>query len=119
MTFSWFRRRARRATPVLPSLDQLAELVERVIAEVEQVAVTAEAEAPGAVDGHVLFAPAADGYRLLARGGGIPACGSELELEGRRFTILRHGSSPFPGDLRRCAFLEREEPTPSDRSFDR
>jgi hypothetical protein len=118
MTFSWFRRRSRRATPVLPSLDQLAELVERVIAEVEQVATPAE-EAPGAVEGHVLFAPATDGYRVLARGGGIPACGSELEHEGVRFRVLRHGPSPFPGDRRRCAFLERQEPPQADRTFER
>lgn len=118
MTFTWFRRRARRTAPVLPSLDQLAELVERVIAEVDQVAAPGvEAAAP--VDAHVLFAPASDGYRLLRREGAAPACGSELALDGGRFRVLRQGPSPLPGDLRRCAFLEREEPPQQDRSFDR
>jgi len=118
MTFSWFRRRSRRTPPVLPSLDQLAELVERVIAEVDQVAAPG-VEAAAAVDGHVLFVPANDGYRLLLREGGAPVCGSELELDGGRFRVLRHGPSPFPGDLRRCAFIEREEPLQPDRTFDR
>lgn len=112
MTFSWFRRRSRRTPPVLPSLDQLAELVERVIVLVDEVA-------PVPFDGHVLFAPANDGYRLLLREGVAPACGSELELDGGRFRVLRHGPSPFPGDLRRCAFIEREEPLQPDRTFDR
>jgi hypothetical protein len=117
MTFPWFRRRARRKTPVLPSLEQLAELVERVIAEVDQVAAPPEPEA--AVDGYVLFAPSTDGYRLHARAGAAPSPGSELELDGGRFRVLRHGPSPFPGDRRRCALLEREEPPRSDRTFDR
>ena len=112
MTFSWFRRPARHSPPVLSSLDRLAELVERVIALVEEVA-------PAPIDGHVLFAPAAGGYRLLVREGVAPACGAELELEGGRFRVLRHGPSPLPGDLRRCALLERQEPLQPDRSFDR
>ena len=119
MTFPWFRRRARRTAPVLPSLEQLAELVERVIAEVDQVAAPPEPEAAAAVDGHVLFVPATDGYRLHVRAGAAPSCGAELELEGGRFRVLRHGPSPFPGDRRRCALLEREEPPRSDRTFDR
>lgn len=112
MRFPWYRRRARRSPPVLSSLDRLAELVERVIVLVEDVA-------PPPADGHVLFVAATDGYRLLARGGGTPACGSELELEGGRFRVLRQGPSPFPGDRRRCAFLERQEPPQADRTFER
>ena len=116
MTFPWFRRRAWRAAPVLPSLEQLSELVERVIAEVERVAA---APAATAVDGHLLLAPGNDGYRLFARPGAAPAPGSELEADGGRLVVLRHGPSPLPGDRRRCAFLEREEPPRPDRSFDR
>lgn len=97
---------------MLPSLDQLAELVERVIVLVDEVA-------PAPVDGHVLLAPATGGYRLLTREGAAPACGSELGLDGGRFLVLRHGPSPLPGDRRRCAFLERQEPPRPDRSFDR
>lgn len=112
MTFPWFRRRARHSPPVLSSLDRLAELVERVIVLVEEVA-------PTPLDGHVLFVPAADGYRLLARDGVAPACGAELEIEGGRFRVLRHGPSPFPGDRRPCALLERQERPQPDRTFDR
>ena len=109
----WSWRRRRQTPPILlPSLDRLAELVERVTVLVEEVA-------PTPADGHVLFAPAADGYRLLVREGIAPACGSEVEVEGGRFRVLRHGPSPFPGDRRRCALLERQEPPQPDRSFDR
>ena len=38
---------------------------------------------------------------------------------GTPFRVLRLGPSPLPGDRRRCAFLEREEPSRAERTFDR
>ena len=68
------------------------------------------------VGGFVLFAGGPGGYRLLERDGSPPACGSELELEGELYVVLRLGPSPLPRDRRRCAFLAREEPSRAGRS---
>jgi hypothetical protein len=133
---SWFRRRRRREPPpvLLPSLDRLAELIERVVALLDAVALTPEQKPreppgeavvvpqhdPGPVpDGWVAFVASPDGYRLLGRDGPPPAGGAVLELDGDAFTVLRLGPSPFPGDGRRCAFLERKEPPSAERTFDR
>jgi hypothetical protein len=62
-------------------------------------------------EGHVLFVPGPDGYRLLARDGDPPSAVDVLELDGVRFRVLRLGPSPLQGDQRRCAFLEQESPT--------
>ncbi len=122
MSLSWFRRRRRQPLPVvLPALDRLAELVERVIALLDHTALSPEAEQPEPsppVAGHVLFAPSAEGYRLLERDGEAPAPGSELEVGGERLRVLRAGPSPFPDDSRRCVFLEREEPSVAERTLD-
>ena len=67
-------------------------------------------------EGFVLFAGGPSGYGLLERDGSPPARGSELELEGERYVVLRLGPSPLPGDRRRCAFLERQEPSPTERT---
>lgn len=139
----WFRRlfgRRRPPPPVLlPSLDRLAELIERVVELLDEVGrsparAPAPAPAPNPVaepepstvanpappvDGHVLFVPWPDGYRLLEREGAPPARGDSLELGEDEFSVLRLGPSPLPGDRRRCAYLEREEPPKVDRTFDR
>lgn len=67
---------------------------------------------------HVLFLADAAGYRLLQRDGPPPARGDALVLEGLGFQVVRLGPSPLPGDRRRCAFVEREEPPRPERSFD-
>jgi hypothetical protein len=122
----WFRRRRRRQSPplvLLPSLDRLAELVARVIALLDE-AVPAEPAAPAEpaelelAAGHVLFVADPAGYRLLQREGPPPARGDALVLEGLGCHVVRLGPSPLPGDRRRCAFLEREEPPRPERSFD-
>jgi hypothetical protein len=133
----WFRRFFRRRRPpppvVLPALDRLAELIESVVDLLDQVAVgpareptqtrppapeAAHAPRP-AVAGHVLFVPAPEGYRLLERHGAPPVRGDLLDIEGNRFSVLRLGPSPLPGDRRRCVCLERQEPPKVDRTFDR
>jgi hypothetical protein len=128
----WFRRlfRRRREPPplLLPSLDRLGELIERVVALLDEVSLAPEA-APAeklvfqkhkvepAADGWVAFVPSSDGYRLLEREGQPPEPGTQLELDGGAFCVLRVGSSPLPGDRRRCAFVEQER-GPAERTSD-
>jgi hypothetical protein len=132
----WFRRRRRRQSPppvLLPALDRLAELVERVVALLDEVAVTAPPPdlprppeppsvrsdlVPAAADGWVAFVASPAGYRLVEREGAAPARGEVVELDGAGFRVLRLGPSPLPGDARRCAFVEREEPPAEARSFE-
>jgi hypothetical protein len=121
---------------ILPALDRLAELVERVVDLLDGF-VTQEHKPPPApvewrvqavheelvfqehklsVDGWVAFLGLPEGYRLVERDGAAPARGDRVEVEGTAFRVLRLGPSPLPGDRRRCAFLEREEPPPAERT---
>ena len=64
----------------------------------------------GAPDEHVLFISLASGYELLPREGEVPEVGSEVVLSDggeEVYRVCKVGSSPLPGDRRRCAFLER------------
>jgi hypothetical protein len=135
----WFRRRRRRQPlpPVLlPSLDRLGELIERVIALLDQVSlapvpeqapepepveelVSKQHKPEPAVEGWVAFLPSPDGYRLAEREGRPPGRGAVVQLDDGAFLVLRLGPSPLPGDRRRCAYLEREEPPPAERTLDR
>jgi len=126
----WFWRRHRQlpASILLPSLDRLSELIEGVVVRLDEVALEHEPAppapepdvAPAQVQaGHVLFVSAPDGYRLLQRDGPPPDRGAALALEDGAFLVLRLGPSPLPGDRRRCAFVEREEPSGEARTPDR
>ena len=117
----------------LPSLDRLAGLIERVVELVDEVAggpapasgsapEPAPAPAPAAVEaddgrGWLAFVPSPHGYALVPQAGPLPAPGEVLELDGTPFKVLRRAPSPLPGDRRRCAVVEREEPPAADRSF--
>lgn len=68
--------------------------------------------------GWVAFAGSPAGYRLVERAGEAPARGVLVELDGALHRVLRLGPSPLPGDARRCAFLEREEPPAEGRTFE-
>jgi hypothetical protein len=131
----WSRRRRRSEPPViLPSLDRLAALIERVVELIDAVTATQPqapesapvpphepSTVPAADDGEevwLAFVPSPDGYRLFERAGSPPPRGKALELDGGRYRVLRLAPSPLPGDRRRCAYLEREEPLSPDRSFD-
>jgi hypothetical protein len=125
----WFWRRRRRLPPslLLPSLDRLAELIEGVVARLDQVAAAPEPARPAPEPdvapppvqaGHVLFVSAPDGYRLFQRDGPPPDRGAALALDDSIFRVLRLGPSPLPGDRRRCAFVERQERLPVERTFD-
>jgi len=129
----WFWRRRRRLPPpvLLPSLDRLAELIERVVALLDQLSLAPEPAPPEEIvleqhnprpvpEGWVGFVPSPDGYLLLQRDGGPPPDrGAVLELEDGSFVVLRLGPSPLPGDRRRCAFIEMQEPPLAERTFDR
>ena len=142
----WFRRLFRRRRPpppvLLPSLERLAELIESVVELLDEVALgppreparpatpapdpaphnpapTAEPNPEPRVEGHLLLVSWPDGYRLLEREGALPARGDRLDVDHVGFSVLRLGPSPLPGDRRRCAYLEREEPPKVDRTFER
>ena len=59
----------------------------------------------GASPAYVALVPG-DRYRLVERDDGPPAVGVRIVVEEDAFQIVRLGSSPLPGDRRRCAFLE-------------
>ena len=126
----WFWRRRRRRQPppallpaLLPGLDRLAELVEGVVALLEDTPASPppppdDPSPPPEPAGWVAFAGSPVGYRLVEREGEVPARGALVELDGVGHRVLRLGPSPLPGDARRCAFLEREEPSAEGRTFE-
>ena len=62
----------------------------------------------------VAFAPTTDGYRLVALEA-QPEPGETIDIpEVGEYLVLRVGSSPIPGDDRRCAYVE-ERVTPAIR----
>jgi hypothetical protein len=66
-----------------------------------------EQAAPEPAIGHVVFLSGEDGYEVRDAVGPCPAVGQELDQDGRSYLVLKVGSSPFPSDLRPCAYLER------------
>lgn len=134
----WPKGRRRSAPPViLPSLDRLSTLIERVVELVDAVgakpvpAPEPVPEAPREPEPEpvpepaaigeqtwLAFVPSSHGYALVEREGPVPAPGGLLELEAERYRVLRLARSPLPGDRRRCAYLERQEPPAEARTFD-
>ena len=68
---------------------------------------TREEANPG--EGHLLFVPTPARYLLLDRDGAPPAPGEELEVPEveARFSVVKVGRAPYPGELRFCAYLLR------------
>lgn len=59
------------------------------------------------MDKHLIFIWKSTGYELLERDGELPSVGSVVELDdGVRQEVNRVAPSPFPGDDRRCAYLQ-------------
>lgn len=123
----WFRRRRRRTHPDLSALDRLSELIERIVALLPEGAgpeaestpePAAEADTRAPEPPGLLFVPSSSGYRLVELERPPPAGRDVVELPEGVFRVLRLGPSPLPGDLRRCAFLEREEPPGGTRTSD-
>ena len=50
------------------------------------------------------------GYRLVEQDGAAPAPGDIVELDGAPHRCVRLAASPYPGDRRRCAVVERVRP---------
>jgi hypothetical protein len=106
----------------MPPLERLGELVDRVVTLLDEAPKPAPPEQtvpePAAVvvadveeqthNGHVLFVPAADGYRLVVGRGPAPSRFGAIEVGDGRYRVARVGRSPLPGDRRRCAYLEQE-----------
>jgi hypothetical protein len=141
----WRRRRPAPPQVVLPSLDRLAGLIERVVELVDEVsggrvgapdapeqpaappdppAAAAPPRAPAAPpraapdDVWLAYVPSPHGYGLVERQGSAPPPGDALELDGVRHRVVRFIPSPLPGDTRRCAVVEREEPPEPERTLD-
>jgi hypothetical protein len=125
------RRRSQLQPVVLPSLDRLSGLIERVVELVDAVGDAKSVPAPEPV-AEAPFAPLAEpaapdwvafvssphGYRLLEGQGPLPAVGSAVALDDAPHRVVKVGPSPFPGDARRCAYLEGEEQPEADRTSD-
>ena len=60
---------------------------------------------PARDDEHVVLS-IGDGYRIAVREGAPPEPGELVRLEDDLFRCMRVTTSPYPGDDRRCAFLE-------------
>jgi DNA repair exonuclease SbcCD ATPase subunit len=88
------------------ALAERAEELERREAEVRAATVPAAVDDPEPVAGHVLYAPFAERYRLVASDEPCPKPGEVCDLDGRSFVVTRVGRSPFPADRRPCAFLQ-------------
>jgi len=113
----WFRRERPRAGLDLTALDRLSETVERIVVLLPDGAAEEEPAAPARA-AVLLFVPTAAGYRLADGGPAAATAGARVELPEGAFRVLRLGPSPLPGDARRCAFLEREEPPRAGRTSD-
>ena len=62
-------------------------------------------DATDAAAAHLLFLAAGGGYVVEERSGPPPRQGTTVEVNGARYTVTRHGTSPLPHDARRCAYL--------------
>ena len=144
----WFRRRRRQAQLDLSALDGLADLVERIVALLpdqpgkrqpppprEPIRTVVRVQTPEPLPAPdpepaperverveeaaaLLFLASPSGYRLVERAGAAAARGDRVELAGGTYRVVRLGPSPLPADGRRCAFLEREEPSAEARTPD-
>ena len=130
------RRLGRRAqAPLdLAAVERLGELVSRIATLIPEAAASAPAPAPAEpapaepgpaeptpadAAATLAFVPSPAGYRLAELPAGAPGRGGRVELPDGVYRVLRLGPSPLPGDRRRCAFLEREEPPGAERTPDR
>jgi hypothetical protein len=57
-------------------------------------------------NGYLVFISKPSGYELRERQGDLPGIGQEIDEDGTRLRVSKIGPSPFPGDRRRCVFLQ-------------
>jgi DNA repair exonuclease SbcCD ATPase subunit len=95
-------------------LRRLEELNERLREEVEQLstASTSPEAVPAQVvpASHLVFVQLDERYELISREGPPPALSTPLSLpdiDGGVFVVAGHRSSPLPGDVRPCVFVQR------------
>jgi hypothetical protein len=64
---------------------------------------------------HLLFVPGPQGYALVPGHGAAPPVGRAVRLGDRDgvFVVAKVASSPYPGDRRRCAYLEAPAASPT------
>jgi hypothetical protein len=55
-------------------------------------------------DGYVIMLWGTSGWTLQEREGEPPAAGERFEDAGKRLEVSKVGSSPLPGDRRRCVY---------------
>jgi hypothetical protein len=58
------------------------------------------------VNGYLVFVSKPTGYELRECSGDLPSVGQEIEEDGSRLRVSKIGTSPLPGDRRRCAYLQ-------------
>jgi hypothetical protein len=59
---------------------------------------------------HLVFVQLDERYELISREGPPPALSTPLSLpdiDGGVFVVAGHRSSPLPGDVRPCVFVQR------------
>jgi hypothetical protein len=97
------------------ALEGLREEVARTHDEIDRLRGELHAQEPEAAaedvpdDGpFLLFALAGGTYTVVERRGPVPPVGAEVGVAGAegRFSVVKVGRSPFPGDDRRCAYLQ-------------
>jgi chromosome segregation ATPase len=84
--------------------EELAEL-EATLAE-REAALPRSGRGDVTVEVELVFVPG-ERYRVVEIATAELASGNTFELEGEAFVVARVGSSPLPGDPRRCAYLVR------------
>ena len=55
---------------------------------------------------YLAFVWTTTGYELREERGELPAVGSTVESDGKRWTVYKVAPSPLPGDNRVCAYLQ-------------
>jgi DNA repair exonuclease SbcCD ATPase subunit len=87
------------------AIEEQREKLEQAVAAVSRGLGVAEIAEPDTATAYVALVPGSR-YRIVAREDGPPAVGDQILVEEDAFRIVRVGSSPLPGDPRRCAYLE-------------
>ena len=101
---AWQRRAASILLELAGDRDELVR-PEAAMPKPLSAAVTTEAAACDAPTGHVRLLALGDAYTLTSAEGVVPCYGDRVELDGRHFLVAGAGSSPLPGDRRRCVVL--------------
>ncbi len=100
-------RRASELELLQTRVAETLSMVEREQQALAQREASVETEIVDTSPVYVALAPGGR-YRLLELDDGPPVIGAVILIDEGVYRIVRIGSSPLPGDGRRCAFLEQE-----------